>query len=283
MNLKEQYQLFLRSLSALYSSDESAAIAAWVLEAAGIHPRDMITDPQREINLLLKNKLQQQLDELLQNKPVQYVLGEAWFYQLKFNVNEHVLIPRPETEELVQLVIQEMHSSKDPLKKKLLDVGTGSGCIAITLKKNLPAALVSAIDVSDDALSVAVSNALLNDVSVAFNKIDFLNEKEWSSIGEFDVIVSNPPYIPLNEKAEMDKHVIDFEPHIALFVPENDPLLFYKKLAMFGKNHLKPGGKIFLETHAHYAKKVADHLATFYTSVNIIKDISGNDRMIIAF
>jgi release factor glutamine methyltransferase len=218
---------------------------------------------------------------LLQHKPVQYVLGEAWFYNMKLKVNEQVLIPRPETEELVQLVLTHV-AANQVAAPTILDIGTGSGCIAIALMKNIPAAIVTAIDVSGEALLVAKENAIDQDTTIQFFQTDFLNEAQWPVLPTFDIIISNPPYIPINEKEKLDINVTAFEPHHALFVPDNAPLLFYEKIATFGKTHLNPGGKIFMETHEDYAQETADLFSPFYSEVAIKKDIFGKERMVVA-
>ncbi|MEP6674263.1 MAG: peptide chain release factor N(5)-glutamine methyltransferase [Ferruginibacter sp.] len=283
MNLRELYLYFLKELSTLYELNEAAVISDRVFESvAAITKPVMIADPAKQLNESITDLLKKKLQELLQHRPVQYVLGEAWFYKLKFKVDENVLIPRPETEELVDIVINELRSAKEFSSKSLLDIGTGSGCIPVTIKKNLPEVNITAIDISAAALSIAMENAQLHHAIISFKEIDFLNKDQRNQLGEFDIIVSNPPYIPVNEIEKMDRHVTDYEPHTALFVPENSPLLFYKNIAAFGQLHLKKGGKIFMETHEAYAKKVADHFATFYKNVNIVKDISGKERMVIA-
>jgi release factor glutamine methyltransferase len=215
---------------------------------------------------------------LLQHKPIQYVLGETWFYNMKLKINEHVLIPRPETEELVQLLLNE--SSYGTVK--VLDIGTGSGCIAVAVKKNMPDAIVTAIDVSDDALLVAKENAANQNTEIQFLQVDFLDEKQWTTLPKFDIIISNPPYIPVNEKEQLDINVTAFEPHQALFVPDNSPLLFYKKIAEFASTHLNPSGKIFMETHEDFASQTASLFLQDYKQVTVKKDIFGKERMVVA-
>jgi release factor glutamine methyltransferase len=187
---------------------------------------------------------------------VQYVLNEAWFTGLKLYVDENVLIPRPETEELADMAI------KDVLKNNnqsiaILDIGTGSGCIAIGLKKNLPGATVYAVDVSEGALEVARKNANENSAAIHFILSDILDEKKWIHLPGVDVIISNPPYIPVNQMEEMSNNVIKHEPHLALFVPDENPLVFYKSIAGLAEKKLLPGGKIFVEVHENSAGKVA--------------------------
>jgi release factor glutamine methyltransferase len=188
-----------------------------------------------------------------------------------------VLIPRPETEELVGTILQSVKSHGAHLK--ILDIGTGSGCIAITLKKNLPGASVTGIDISENAIQIAEENALAIDAEVSFIKEDIfyptsLRDKSW------DVIVSNPPYIPLNEKKSLHINVINFEPHQALFVPENEPLKFYSAILDYSLNHLKKGGKIYLEINQDYKNEIIGLISSYgFKNINIMRDISGNDRM----
>jgi release factor glutamine methyltransferase len=219
------------------------------------------------------------LNELLLHKPVQYVLGEAWFYHMKLKVNGHVLIPRPETEELVEQLIKDRKSKlTDPA---ILDIGTGSGCIPIAIKKNLPASIVTGIDISKDALILAKENATLHNAHISFKQVDFLDETAWSGLGLFDIIISNPPYIPVHEKEKLGKNVTDFEPHLALFVPGNSPLVFYEKIAAFGRDHLLPNGKIYLEIHEDFAKETAALFMKNYQTVMIKKDMYGKERMLL--
>ena len=282
MTIKEQYRFFLQQLQTIYNLNEATVITDWVFESlAGIERFDVIKNPDLPLSVAKEEALSNSLTTLLQHKPVQYVLGEAWFYKMKLKVNEQVLIPRPETEELVQLVLT--HVATDQIAAPtILDIGTGSGCIAIALKKNIPAAIVTAIDVSGEALLVAKENAINQDTAIRFFQTDFLNEVKWTDLPTFDIISSNPPYIPINEKEKLDINVTAFEPHQALFVPDNTPLLFYEKIAAFGKTHLNPGGKIFMETHEDYARETAGLFSPFYSEVAIKKDIFGKERMVVA-
>jgi release factor glutamine methyltransferase len=280
MIIKEQYRFFLEQLQVIYSLNEATVITDWVFESlAGIKRFDILKNPGQVLSDTNAAKLNNALASLLQHKPVQYVLGETWFYKMKLKVNEHVLIPRPETEELVELVLNEAaHAEKAP---SIIDIGTGSGCIAIAIKKNIPAANVKAIDVSEQALLIAKENAANQHTNIQFLTVDFLEELQWKNLPAFDIIISNPPYIPANEKEKLDTNVTAFEPHQALFVPDNAPLLFYEKIAAFGKTHLNPGGKIFMETHEDYAKETAGLFSAFYSEAAIKKDIFGKERMVV--
>ena len=226
----------------------------------------------------------QYLERLKNHEPIQYILGETEFYGLKFKVNPSVLIPRPETEELVEWV-KPPHPPKGGFLSgtpTLLDVGTGSGCIAVALKKKFPSANVSAMDISPEALALAKENAALNEVNIEFIQDDILHpaatDRKW------DVIVSNPPYIPASEQRYLHKNVTDFEPHLALFVQDNDPLIFYRKIAEFALSHLTAGGRLYVEIHQSLGRQCCQLLESMgFQSVELRKDLSGNDRMISSF
>jgi release factor glutamine methyltransferase len=279
MMIKDLYRNFLVALQKIYSLGEATAITDWVFDKmASLKRTDILKNPDKLITPVAGKLIQKTLQELLLHKPVQYVLGEAWFYRMKFKVNEHVLIPRPETEELVEQLIKDRKSKlTDPA---ILDIGTGSGCIPIAIKKSLPASKVTGIEVSTNALEVAKENAALHNAHIHFLHMDFLDESAWPSLPLFDIIISNPPYIPIHEKEKLGKNVTDFEPHLALFVPDKSPLLFYEKIAAFGRRHLLPNGKIYLETHEDHAKETAALFLNQYQTVMIKKDLYGKERMI---
>ncbi len=281
MMLAAFYKDFVVQLKKIYEDREANNIADLVFESEGVKKLDRITDKQKQLNILIVEKLKNKLRELLQHKPVQYVLGEAWFYKMKLKVNEHVLIPRPETEELVEWVVQELKMKNEKLK--ILDIGTGSGCISIALKKELPNTDITSIDVSEKALELAMENADDQKIKMDFIKLDFINETEWQQLPSFDIIISNPPYIPQKEKIKLNKNVTQFEPHIALFVDDNDPFIFYKKIAKFSRSHLNDKGKIFLEGHEDYAEDVVKIFSENNYQTIIKKDIYGKQRMIKAF
>lgn len=280
MMIKEHYRNFLLQLQKIYDPGEAASITDWVFEKiAAVNRSGIIKNPDLQLSDSSIKQLNDALADLKDQKPVQYVLGEAWFYNMKLKVNEHVLIPRPETEELVEQLIKDRKSKlTDPA---ILDVGTGSGCIPIAIKKNLPAAVITSIDVSDKAIRLAKENAKAHNAGIKFLQLDFLDETKWASLPLFDIIISNPPYIPLNQKKKLKKNVSAFEPHLALFVPDNKPLLFYEKIAAFGKNNLLPRGKIYLETHEDYANDVAGLFRKDYETVMLKKDMYGKERMIL--
>lgn len=282
MTVDESYKNFVVQLRAIYDEREAANIADWVFESiAGIKRLDRITKKQLTIGNKQSEELDNALQRLLTHEPVQYVLGEVWFYKMKLKVNEHVLIPRPETEELVEWVLEEFKIQNSNFK--ILDVGTGSGCIAVALKKELPAAEVSAIDVSADALTIAKENAEDQNVKIDFINIDFLNEQLWSSLTSFNIIVSNPPYIPEKEISSLAENVVEYEPHLALFVTDADPFIFYKKIAAFANEHLKEDGKVFVELNERYAEEVKLIFEEKNFTTEVKKDIYGRERMLKAF
>lgn len=218
---------------------------------------------------------------LKNNEPIQYILGETEFYGLSFIVNPSVLIPRPETEELVELIIKDC-KARDFENADILDIGTGSGCIPIALKKNMEDANVSAIDVSQKALELAQKNALLNKVTVIFNHTDILSEDAAYSLDTYDVIVSNPPYIAKKEAHSMHTRVKNHEPAIALFVEDDDALIFYKRIIALCKQHLNAGGELYFELNPLYADeiKTVAQQSNLFSEVTILKDLSGNFRFL---
>lgn len=228
------------------------------------------------------------LNALKEEQPVQYIIGETEFYGLTFKVNSNVLIPRPETEELVDWIIQchteRSRSANKEIQFRILDIGTGSGCIAISLAKHLPNAEVYALDVSKDALNVAKANAQLNDVNINFIKANILGETNWNlefENLEFDLIVSNPPYVRQLEKVEIKPNVLDNEPHLALFVEDDNPLVFYKAITNFAVNNLKSQGQLYFEINQYLGKETKQLLIDAnFEAIELRKDLNGNDRML---
>jgi release factor glutamine methyltransferase len=211
------------------------------------------------------------------------VLGQAWFAGLCLKVNEHTLIPRPETEELVQLCANWAATNKmQQAQLKILEVGTGSGCIAIVLQKKLPNAQIIAVDISNEAIKVASANAIANNTPIKFILLDFLDEANWPSLGSFDIIISNPPYIADIEKESMAGHVLDFEPHTALFVRDNNPLIFYSALANFGNKYLHKDGAVFVEINQALGLQTQEVFVQNNYTALLKKDLFENDRMIVA-
>jgi release factor glutamine methyltransferase len=290
MNLSQAQQEMLSRLHTLYEEREAATITDWVMEKiTGWKKLDRIIHKNMPLATEGLQLFQQYTRELLDHRPVQYVLQEAWFAGLKFYVDESVLIPRPETEELVEWVMEEAEGSRQrqgpgkpyPGGYSILDVGTGSGCIAIALKRKLSAARIYACDLSEAALSVARRNAASNQAAIEFHQLDFLDRNTWTSLPSIEVLVSNPPYIPVHEKEGMAPHVVGFEPHLALFVPDQDPLLFYRTLAQFALEKLAPGRQVFAEIHEGLAAGVVGEFESAgFQSVVVRKDMQGKDRMV---
>ena len=279
MKLNEFYRHYLSKLKLIYVENEASNITKMVFESlANISRADVLRNPEMEIEANTFPSLNQALDQLLKHQPIQYVLGEAWFYHLKFKVSDAVLIPRPETEELVEIAIQHL---KQKNQKKLLDIGTGSGCISISLKKNIPEINITSVDLSTKAIEIASENADNHQIKIYFKVLDFLDENSWQNLDAYDVIISNPPYIPNVEIQSMDKHVTEFEPHLALFVPDEDPLIFYKAILRFAKNHLNKNGNIFLETHENFADEVCSLFKDAGYEATVKNDLFDKPRMVL--
>lgn len=281
MTFDDYYKILKAELGELNDAGEAAAIAGLVLEhftGKRVRPFSAETITELEAAKMLRFK-----HELLTGKPVQYVLGEAWFLDRKFYVNESVLIPRPETEELVILAIETIAQKGLPTKDlKILDIGTGSGCIAISLALELKDAMVTGIDISTKALDVASLNSQWHSALVNWHQVDFLNPENWEEFAQYEVIVSNPPYIPLAEKAFLEKNVTDWEPSIALFTPTLDPFVFYKAIAAFCKKYPLEERMVVLEGHQNYMADLQTIFSDIFQQVEIRKDINGNERMLIA-
>lgn len=273
----EHFKYLVTALEALYPAREANTIATYVFEDL-FEPLNANT-AERSWSTAEREQFKRVLRDLQQQRPWQYVVGLADFYGLKFRVDERVLIPRPETEELVHYIIQQ-HKGQ-PLQ--VLDVGTGSGCIAVTLKKNWPKASVMAVDVSADALLVAQSNALDQETAVSFKALDVLDPLEVERLPLYDVIVSNPPYILHEERPLMTDNVRYYEPELALYVTDNDPLQFYKMLARLGRQKLQPNGWLYLEINEHFGPEVVALLQSYdYQQVALHQDMAGRDRMVMA-
>ena len=279
----------LRSAVALFEKNQISAVDAEILLAhvIGVSRKQLITStwelPESELERV-QDEFNGLVEQRLLGKPVQYITGSAPFRYLELSVGPGVLIPRPETEELVQLVLDDYNNKKDTTESSkilsILDIGTGSGCIATALKINLTNSIIHAVDISEGALKVAKRNALQYKADINFIEIDFLNETTWEQLPKVDIIISNPPYIPIEEKKILDKNVTEYEPHQALFVSDSSPFIFYEKIAAFGKSHLLPNGKIFVEVHEDFAKQTASIFELDY-QVIIKKDIFGKDRMLL--
>ena len=265
----------MNQLKDIYPAGEASSILYMVFEEMASIPREeIIRDGSNNLEDDKAKKLKAALSELATGKPVQYVIGHAWFCGMKFKVNENVLIPRPETEELVEHVIK-----MQPSPRKILDIGTGSGCIPIAIKKNLSGAEVHSMDISIGALELAKENAQMNGVEIKFIHDDIL--KAIPHKESYDVIVSNPPYIPVSEKEKLHKNVTEFEPHLALFVEDNDPLIFYKKIAKYASEALTPGGKLLVEIHQELSDGVVNIFMENGFAAEVMNDQFGNARFVI--
>ncbi|CAA9200675.1 Release factor glutamine methyltransferase [Flavobacterium bizetiae] len=280
MRIKQYRTQFIKELSPFYDAYEAESFFYLILEDK---------HKLRQIDLALNHELtfsdsdfivwDSLLAQLKKEVPIQYLLGKTNFYGLDFEVNENVLIPRPETEELVEWIINENSKAEKSKTIKILDIGTGSGCIAISLAKNIPNARVYAMDVSKKAIETAKRNAINNKTDVTFILQDVLNAEELKC--NFDIIVSNPPYVRNLEKEEIKKNVLDYEPHLALFVEDNDALIFYRKIAELAQNNLLEDGQLYFEINQYLGDEMKDLLEKMnFKSIELRKDIYDNDRMI---
>ena len=289
MTFAEVEKKYIEGLSNIYDEAEARNLAYYAIEDICMRSRSrIILDRSVRVSAQEELSLQMILDELQTGKPIQYILGETEFFGFTFKVNPFVLIPRPETEELVDWIltkVQTRNSDGDEQGKplRILDIGTGSGCIPVSIKKKLPKAEVYGIDISGEALETAVKNAVLNQAEVEFLKEDILNPSARLSALTFDLIVSNPPYIAHKEKEQMHRNVLDFEPETALFVPDNDPLKFYRHIADFGIEHLAHNGLLFFEINENFGQETVELLTSKgFKRVTLRKDLAGKDRMVFA-
>ncbi len=284
MRIKEAYHQLQQSIQPLYENREASNIADLIMEdITGWDRSKRIIHHDAQLSETQLERYTQCKESLLNGRPTQYVLGHAWFCGMRFQVDEHVLIPRPETEELVTEVKKmyaDIPAEKDYMFK-IVDIGTGSGCIAIALKKYFPDWNVWALDKSDGALAIARTNAVLLDTEIHFVESDILKEAKTDHLPAFDLIISNPPYIPAEDKSDMDDRVLDHEPHAALFVTNNDPLQFYKAILAFSDHHLLRGGMLFFETHELYAQEVAALLEeNGFENITVKKDFQEKERIV---
>ena len=275
----QTYNYIVEELTDYYPKNEIKSFASIIfLNFCDLKVIDIFSNPEFLIDKKIQKKIFLVVDQLKKQEPIQYIFGEANFFGLSFLVNKNVLIPRPETEELVEWILS---NSSPTLPYRILDIGTGSGCIAVSLAKNLPNASVFGLDISNEALKLAKKNAKKNNTTVHFEQVDILKSDTIISFESFDVIVSNPPYITKSEKYYMEKNVLEYEPENALFVPDNNPLLFYQRIAEFGKIRLNKNGSLFFEINSAFGKETVNMLKkTGYNEVALRKDISGKDRMI---
>lgn len=282
MDIATAFQGLQQQLQALYEPSESANIADWVLEAiSGKRRRDWVLQRSLPLNDVQQQQLAQYTGELLQHRPVQYVLAESWFYDMKLYVDERVLIPRPETEELAQWLLQYLKTK--PGTPVVLDIGTGSGCLALAVKKHCPAASVYALDLSEGALDVAGRNAATLGLDITLEQRDVLDPAGLQGLPLPDVIISNPPYITEAEQQEMLPHVLGFEPHTALFVTNQDPLQFYKAIETYAASSLQPGGAVFLELNRDFALQTKQYYENQGWQTVLKTDMQGEYRMLYCF
>lgn len=269
------YQNLWHRLTKIYDEGEAKAIARMVYEVRyGLTLSDLLMGRDADIP---EEELEQMAQRLERMEPVQYVLGQTDFYGRSFKVTPAVLIPRPETAELCQWIVAEAGGEQQPA---ILDIGTGSGCIAVTLADELPQSQVSAWDISAEALAVARENGRTNGVSVSFEQHDILRPADKQQSVQWDILVSNPPYIINKERAMMEKNVLDYEPPLALFVPDDDPLRFYRAIADYGRQALKPGGWLYFEINPLYAENLYHLLRGMsYHDIEIRQDAYGKQRM----
>jgi len=279
-SIKNIQNLFKEELKDVYPQREIENITYLLLEHLLNYSKiEIQLNKNEKIEQNILEKVEKALKDLKKEVPIQYVMGETEFYDLKFKVNEHTLIPRQETEELVHAIISE----NKVVSPKILDIGTGSGCIPIVLACNIPRAKVSTVDVSDGAIAIAKENARENQVEIEFHHRDFLRWEEFLWDKDWDIVVSNPPYVKESEKVQMAKNVLDYEPHTALFVDDNDALIFYRRIAQFATKHLKKGGKLYFEINEALGQEMIELLETIgFSRIRLMKDLNGRDRMVSA-
>jgi release factor glutamine methyltransferase len=281
MKIRNYKSLFIQELASIYGEDESESFFYIILENKNNLKRlDLALNIDLEFSEADIEVWNSILEKLKLEIPIQYILGTTSFFGLEFQVNENVLIPRPETEELVEWILSNNLKIQKSKNLKILDIGTGSGCIAISLAKNLPNAEVFAIDISEKALEIARKNAEINEVKVAFSKKNILETVDL--LENFDIVVSNPPYVRNLEKHEIKKNVLDNEPHLALFVDDNDALIFYRKIAELAQKNLSENGQLYFEINQYLGQETVDLLQKMnFKNIELRKDIYGNDRMIV--
>ena len=281
MTIHEASQQLRFQLFNLYDDREAANIADLLMESiTGWTKIDRVVNKAVPLSAAQQQQLDNYTRALLANEPLQYVLQEAWFFGMRLYVDKNVLIPRPETEELADWIIKDAGNWGLGMGNLALDIGTGSGCIPLAIKKKLPGMEVHAVDISEGALKVAKKNAATQQLDIHYHQLDILDAAIRHSLPKFDIIVSNPPYIPQSDKVNMAANVLQYEPHLALFVENEDPLLFYKAIAEFAQTHLKPGGCVYLEIHEEMAQAVkALYRGNGFTDIELRKDMQGRDRM----
>lgn len=281
MTIRDAKQAIMEAIEPIYDNRESVNIATLLLEElTGFSKMNQFLQKQSILSEEIVSRLLPLIDRLSKGEPIQYIIGKALFMELAFEVNSHTLIPRPETEELVNTLIQFL-KSKEYKNVQILEIGAGSGCIPIAIAKYYPNATITSIDISEKALVVASKNAEHIGVNIHWKQLDFLKKASWNQLGSFDIIISNPPYIRKAEAATMHTNVLAFEPYTALFVEDNDPLIFYKAIRDFCETHLTKNGIVFLEINESLGKETAALFSNSFT-VEIKKDMQNKERMIIA-
>ncbi len=283
MTIKELKRTFHQELHSIYPKKEIDSFSNLLLEDRMLLKRiDIALNPNLEISSSDKDYFSNTIEELKREVPIQYIIGHTEFYGLKFYVNKNVLIPRPETEELITWILDKTkknRENKNDESIKILDIGTGSGCIAIALAKNISNSKIWALDISNEALNTAKKNAELNHVNIQFLEKDILETESLPL--KFDIIVSNPPYVRELEKKEIKNNVLNHEPHMALFVKDKDPLLYYDKILDFAKEHLNQKGQLFFEINQYLGTKTLELITqNNFQNIELQKDVFGNDRMI---
>ena len=275
--MKQTIEYIRSELHGLYPHQEIEQFIALIFQnLCGYSKADLIIYKNKQISDSLALQIRRFAQRLKHYEPIQYILGSTSFLDFEFHVRPGVLIPRPETEELVERIYNENHQ----LGLRILDIGTGSGCIAISLSRLLPESDVSAIDISEEALAIAQENARLNNAHINFLQTDILHYQSDSQLLNFDIIVSNPPYVCQSEEADMSPNVLDFEPHTALFVPDTDPLLFYRHIAQLSKTMLAPKGRLYFEINERFGQATREMLEQMgYQHIEIIRDLQGKDRI----
>ncbi len=279
MTIQSAFAGLTAAIRHLYDAREAANIGHLLMEhITGLGKLDRIVHKDGDLTPAQETQYRQALADLLTHKPIQHITGKSWFYGLELHVSDQVLIPRPETEELVEWILKD--HPKQPAWR-LLDVGTGSGCIPVALKKHWPSADIWAMDVSAGAIALATRNAGLQHTPIRFVLQDVLHPDASQVLPSLNIIISNPPYIPNKERAEMQALVSEFEPSLALFVPDQDPLLFYRRIARLANEKLETGGKLYFEIHESFGKEVVQLLEKEnFTEVQLRQDMFGKDRMV---
>ena len=294
MNIGEAERYLSKELNAIYSEREAYNIADILIEhLTNLTKSDRIIKKNEIVTADIENKLQLCLSRLLKHEPIQYVINKSWFYNMELYVDHSVLIPRPETEELVEWIVTDIRKegkdvfgnkpqrSDETDLMKIADIGTGSGCIALALKKKMPGAEVWGFDHSEAALTVARRNGSTLDIRVDFQGVDFLDYEQHKFLPSVDIIVSNPPYIAFNEKSTLSPNVVNYEPHMALFVPDNDPLVFYKALIHYSRRRLHKNGRLYMEINEEAGEEVKKLFnAEGFNQIEIKKDLQGKNRMV---